>query len=138
MGCGASSLRGDDYPSIAADAKTSRMRTLSNIESLGETHSGVTQRPSVISAISSHTSKPHVQAEHYETAAEHDRDLKRLASSQRRASRPAYVDPNELPMPPKTTHQHYHRHSSASDGDTLTLGQKAQKSENSKTNWVGW
>lgn len=83
MGCGASSLRGDDVPSINATA-----------------------RPSYLRAITS--SAP---TEHYETPLEHEAELQRVQSSQprRRPSRAAYVDPDDLPMPPKTTHQHYHR-----------------------------
>lgn len=90
MGCGASSLRGDDVPSINANAKPSYMR-----------------------AVSSSFSRP-APPEHYETAQEHEAELQRVQSSQarRRPSRPAYVDPNDLPMPPKTTHQHYHRRQS--------------------------
>ena len=86
MGCGASSLRGDDIPSINANAKPTYMRKYS-------------------------TPSPPVHTEHYETPQEHEQDLQRVQTLQqeRRASRPAYVDPNDMPMPPKTTNQHYHR-----------------------------
>jgi hypothetical protein len=87
MGCGASSLRGDDVPSINATAKPSYMR-----------------------AMSSHNPP----TEHYATPLEREAELQRVESSQprRRPSRAAYVDPDDLPMPPKTTHQHYHRRQS--------------------------
>lgn len=93
MGCGASSLRGDGVPSIDTTAKPAYMRRLSSPQELFQ-------------------SAPKPKTEHYQTAAEHERDLQRLESQQRRTSRPAYVDPNDLPMPPKTTHQRYHRRQS--------------------------
>lgn len=101
MGCGASSLRGDDVPSINANAKPSYMRSLS-------------------------TPKSPAPQEHYETAQEHEAELQRVQSSQqqRRASRPAYVDPDDLPMPPKTTHQHYHRRPSDNQMEKPTEGWK--------------
>ena len=101
MGCGVSSLRGDDLPSINANARPSYMRTFS-------------------------TPKPQAHTEHYETPQEHERDLQRVQASQqqRRASRPAYVDPDSLPMPPKTTHQHYHRLQSENQMDKANEGWK--------------
>ena len=86
MGCGASSLRGDDVPSMNANAKPSFLRSYS-------------------------TAKPQAYTEHYETPQEHEQDLRRVAAGQqqRRPSRAAYVDPDDMPMPPKTTHQRYHR-----------------------------
>lgn len=90
-GCG-SSLRGDDVPSISAKNPKSYMRSIST------------------------SSRP---TEHYETPLEHEAELQRVQSSQarRRPSRAAYVDPNDLPMPPKTTHQHYHRRQSENNAE---------------------
>ena len=111
MGCGASSLRGDDFTTINADMRSPLTRKLSSAE------------------------KAQAQsAPHYETPAEHDRDLQLLSSSQRRASRPAYVDPNDQPMPPKTTHQHYHRSMSSESGmpqaRTGSLAERVKKVRN--------
>ncbi len=101
MGCGASSLRGDDVPSVNANPRPSYMRRYS-------------------------TPKPQVYTEHYETPEEHEQDLRRVQASQqeRRASRPAYVDPNDMPMPPKTEHQRYHRLQSENQMDRANEGWK--------------
>lgn len=84
MGCFTSRIAGPDFTTINADMSASPI----------------------------HRHKSEADTSHYETAEEHDRDLQRLSTSQRRPSRPAYVDPNDQPMPPKTTHQHYHRRAS--------------------------
>ena len=101
MGCINSSLRGDDVPSVNANAKPSYMRRYS-------------------------TPKQQTYTEHYETPQEHQKDLDRVQASQqeRRASRPAYVDPNDMPMPPKTTHQRYHRLQSETQMNTANEGWK--------------
>ena len=102
MGCGLSSLRGDDVPSVNANPKPAYMRAISS------------------------TYPKSSPTEHYETTAEHEAELRRVQSSQanRRPSRPAYVDPDDLPMPPKTTHQHYHRKTSENptEKDTTQAG----------------
>ena len=79
MGCINSSLRGEDVPSVNAKPRPSYMRNFSN-------------------------AKPQDETEHYETPQEHQKDLDRVQASQqdRRASRPAYVDPDDQPPPPKT------------------------------------
>ena len=104
MGCGMSSLRGDDVPSVNANPKPAYMRAISS------------------------TYPKSSPSEHYETTAEHEAELRRVQAAQadRRPSRPAYVDPNDLPMPPKTTHQHYHRKTSENrtEQDTQTGGWK--------------
>lgn len=108
MGCGASSLRGDDV-AINATAKPSYMRRYSTPNN-----------------------KPTPYTEHYETPQEHARDLARVETLQhqqpevRRASRPAYVDPNDMPMPPKTTHQHYHRLQSDAKANEANEGWKGR------------
>jgi hypothetical protein len=85
MGCGASSLRGDDNSSINANAKPSYLRSLGR-------------------------SKPEASIERCQMQQDTEQDPQRLQSSQQStASKPAYVDPGDLPMPPKTTYQQSHQ-----------------------------
>jgi hypothetical protein len=100
MGCFTSRIAGPEFTTINAD-----MAPSPGIH-------GEKRHSSVLHYKTAAEHERDIQRLHYETPAEHERDLQRLTTSQHRDSLPAYVDPNDLPMPPKTTHQRYHRRAS--------------------------